>query len=201
MIKLLICRPNPGSLSETSFGGLPVKGKDENFLWPTCNFCDGSMQFLVKLATDQSLLQIFMCQNKPGVCNEWDANAGGNKVVITLAKGLEQVQPPDTGESTPKTSYGGIVMEYDSDDYDDARIRWAEQHSLPPGQVLGQVLGSPSWLQGDETPDCDICQKPMRFVAQLEQGPDGETEMNFGGGCAYLFDCTCESSAKFLWQC
>ena len=43
----------------------------------------------------------------------------------------------------------------------------------------------------------------MRFLAQLEEGPDWRTEMNFGGGgCGYVFDCTCRSgSAKLLWQC
>jgi hypothetical protein len=41
----------------------------------------------------------------------------------------------------------------------------------------------------------------MRFVAQLEQGPDSASEMNFGGGCAYVFDCGCGAhAAKMLWQ-
>lgn len=31
--------------------------------------------------------------------------------------------------------------------------------------------------------------------------PDHETEINFGGGCAYLFECDCAGgTGKFLWQ-
>jgi hypothetical protein len=68
--------------------------------------------------------------------------------------------------------------------------------------VLGMVKGEPFWLQGDETPICNTCSQPMKLLAQLEVGPEYETEMNFGGGgCAYLFDCKECESAKFLWQC
>ena len=68
--------------------------------------------------------------------------------------------------------------------------------------MLGQLAGAPSWLQGDETPVCAACQNRMRFVAQLEEGPDHNTAMNFGGGCAYVFDCSCgAATGKMLWQC
>ena len=36
----------------------------------------------------------------------------------------------------------------------------------------------------------------MRFVAQLEEGPDHRTAMNFGGGVGYLFDCKEGKTAK-----
>ncbi len=43
----------------------------------------------------------------------------------------------------------------------------------------------------------------MRLAAQLEQGPDADTEMNFGGGgTAFVFSCpTHPEQARFLWQC
>ena len=67
---------------------------------------------------------------------------------------------------------------------------------------MGQLGGAPSWLQGDETPHCHFCERPMTFVAQIEEGFDSESSANFGGGCAYLFGCDCELlSGKFLWQC
>ncbi|MEM4987355.1 DUF4272 domain-containing protein [Collimonas sp. H4R21] len=55
----------------------------------------------------------------------------------------------------------------------------------------------------ERIPVCDSCNNPMSFVAQLEQGPDWTTAMNFGGGgCAYVYRCTCRThQAKMLWQC
>ena len=43
----------------------------------------------------------------------------------------------------------------------------------------------------------------MQMVAQLEEGPENRTGMNFGGrGSAYVFRCGCaHGSAKMLWQC
>ncbi|MCW8128685.1 hypothetical protein [Microbulbifer halophilus] len=202
MIQLLINRECPEAEPSTSFGGLPVKGLDEDFQWPICQSCNGAMQFLGKLAVDGRIEQVFMCQNDPGLCNEWDADGGGNSVVVTAAREFELATPPEGGVTTKETNYGAVVLEFDSDDYEEARTQWAEENGLSLRQVLGQVFGTPSWIQGDETPNCDICKKPMRFVAQLEQGPDWKDEMDFGGGgCAYLFDCTCDSSAKFMWQC
>ncbi|MEK8032912.1 hypothetical protein AACH06_18990 [Ideonella sp. DXS29W] len=69
--------------------------------------------------------------------------------------------------------------------------------------MLGQWRGEPAWLQAEEVPDGDECQQPMALAAQLEQGRDSTTEMNFGGGgSAYVFRCTCASGrAKMLWQC
>jgi hypothetical protein len=202
MIKLLIHRPETGHLTENSFGGLPVTNANEAFEWPHCIYCKGPMQFLGKLSTDKGLEQIFMCQNDPGVCEEWDPDEGSNKVLVTQPKDLVQVESPAEGEATRNTEYGCTIVEYDSDDYEDARINWAKENKVSSRQVLGQLHGEPAWIQGNETPICDICKKPMRFVAQLEQGPDYETEMNFGGGgCAYLFDCSCPNSAKFLFQC
>ncbi len=199
---MLINQDNVNGLDETSFGGLPVKVKGEDFIWPSCECCKGTMQFLGKISTDQGLQQVFMCQNDPGLCEEWDPNDGGNKVVITQADNLEEVPAPEGSETIRGTVYGAATVDFDAPDYDVAMEKWPEENNVSPRQVLGQLMGEPSWIQGEEVPDCDICKKPMRFVAQLEQGPDWETEMNFGGGgCAYLFDCQCSKSAKFLFQC
>ncbi len=201
MIKLLVKCAYPDSPLETSFGGLPLKGVGEEFKWPTCRSCNGSMQFLGKLKTDRGIEQIFMCQNDPGLCDDWDADAGGNEVLIVSSGDVVSVEPPAGQNTIRDTTYGAVIVEHDSNDYDEARAKWAEQNNAPVTQVLGQIFGVPSWVQGDEVPNCDTCNKPMRFVAQLEEGPDRETAMNFGGGgCAYLFDCSCASSGKFLWQ-
>ena len=77
-----------------------------------------------------------------------------------------------------------------------------QQNTLSPA---GQIGGEPSWVQNEETPDCDACGKPMQLAAQLEEGPDHRTAMNFGSGsgCGYVFRCGCSQPAlgKLLWQC
>ncbi|MFB7113316.1 hypothetical protein [Streptomyces sp. NPDC056190] len=68
--------------------------------------------------------------------------------------------------------------------------------------VLGQLGGVPSWLQHDETPACPSRAQPMSFMAQLEEGRDHRTAMNFGGGgCGYVFVCASCEEGSFLWQC
>jgi len=202
MVKLLINKKDVEGLDETSFGGLPVKNSSEEFHWPLCKTCSGAMQFLGKLSTDKGLEQIFMCQNDPGLCDEWDPNEGGNRVLVTKPENLENVTAPCEFESTRDTEHGAILVEYECEGYEEAYDKWPEENKVSPREVLGQLYGNPYWLQGEEIPDCDKCGKQMRFVAQLEQGPDWETEMNFGGGgTAYIFDCNCPHSAKFLFQC
>lgn len=78
MIKLLINNSDRAEMSGTSFGGKPVKNVDEDFHWPKCSCCKLPMQFLAKIRVDEELHQIFMCQNDPGMCDDWDANGGGN---------------------------------------------------------------------------------------------------------------------------
>lgn len=205
MTTLLINAPdNDGSPSEkTKFGGYP-NAPSKAFDWPKCQTCHGNMQFLGQIQTspDESLL-LFMCQNDPGMCDEWDPNLGANKVIPVSTKNLQPVLPPDGGETIRPTHYGAVLTQLDEPDYDEARSQWASANGKPAREVLGQLGGEPSWLQNEETPTCNSCGNPMRFVAQLEQGPDWQTEMNFGGGgCAYVFRCPCiPISAKLLWQC
>ena len=155
------------------------------------------MQYLGKIKTELGLEMIFMCANNPGLCDEWDAEGGGNTVLIVEGFDLEFFQPADPALSLRETEYGVKLIKMKSDDYEDACEDWAGENR----EILGQLFGNPYWLQADETPVCDLCKKPMRFVAHLEQGPDYKTEMNFGGGMAYLFDCLHDKTAKFLWQC
>lgn len=206
MTHLIIHAPDQGGdvTSETAFGGQPCAPQGQ-LQWPTCSSCEGNMQFLGQLRPDRSenLLLLFMCQNEPGACDEWDADSGGNKVVSVAAAALRRVHPPEPGEVLRTTQYGSRMVEDAESDYDLARTAWAKEHDVSPREVLGQLGGTPSWLQADETPSCDFCKKPMEFVAQLEEGPDWKTEMNFGGGgCAYVFRCACHAeSAKLLSQC
>ena len=198
------------SLAENRFGGLPLHAAGATVSWPICKACDGAMQFLGQLlipsAGDKSpeLLIIFMCGNDPGLCDEWDAEMGGNCVLIAPATdNMSLMTAPTSGNFSRGTTYGAHLVEHSSKTYHEACEKWASNEAA--GQyVLGQLFGEPDWLQNDEPPDCNSCKQPMRFVAQLEEGPqngDYKSHMNFGGGCAYVFDCSCEPrQGKMLWQ-
>ncbi|MFB2648012.1 hypothetical protein [Shewanella mangrovisoli] len=202
MINLLINKSDLAEMNETSFGGKPVKNKGEDFHWPTCACCNLPMQFLAKISVEEELHQIFMCQNDPGMCDDSDADGGGNAVIVIKPFDLEFVQVPSEGKTLRDTAHSAQVVSVDGDDYEAARREWAEKNGVSPREVLGQISGEPAWIQGDETPNCTACNEPMEFVVQLEQGPNWETEMNFGGGgVAYSFVCRCNGSASFLWQC
>jgi hypothetical protein len=205
MFSLLIhdqdCASSPDAT--TRFGGLPSVAKG-GFAWPTCRICSGNMQFVGQIRSEllQRLYLAFMCQNDPGMCDEWDPNAGGNVVISQGTENLVLANAPDEGVTLRRACQSVTIETIEAEDYEAARKAWSAKHGRSSRFVLGHIGGDPTWIQGDETPECDFCAQPMQLVAQLEQGPDGETEANFGGGCAYLFGCACEhKAAKFLWQC
>lgn len=182
----------------TRTGGLPLV--PEGFEWPTCATCSGPMQFLAQLLVDESsVVAIFMCQNDPGLCEEWSPAYGGNRAMIFPRAGLAPAQVPTDGETLlPEAS--GVEPTAVGLPYEEAREQWAESHGRSGREVLGQLGGEPSWIQGDETPGCPSCSQPMIFVAQLEQGLS-HTEINFGGGgSGYAFACRPCAQAAFLWQ-
>ncbi len=190
----------------TRTGGVPLV--PAGFEWPVCDECDGSMQFLAQVrlddidADDDALLSIFMCQNDPGLCDEWDATAGGNRAFVFPSGALAPSAVP-SGDTVllAETSAVTYVPMRDSDGYDEARERWRGESGRPLRDVLGQLGGLPAWLQFDQTPTCPACALPMSFVVQLEEGHDHRTGFNFGGGgCGYGFRCRLCSTAAFLWQ-
>lgn len=200
-VQLLVHRPEaPTDPFATTFGGAPPAGRD--FTWPICATCGKAMSFLgqVRAIDTARLLLIFMCENDPGMCEEWDADGGGNRVIAIAA---DRARPGDPGNKhgVVRPFYGARVETVAAEGYSAARANWVERHPGHAREVLGQLGGTPDWLQGDETPTCDGCAKPMVLTAQLETGPDHRTEMNFAGGCGYLFDCACPAGTpKFLWQ-
>src|SRR5690606_16250367 len=104
---------------------------------------------------------------------------------------------PAKGVTQLNSSYGLTHVAVTSPGYDAAFGEWRAKQAAGAGRAMGGLLGEPSWIQMDETPTCNACHQPMRFVAQLEEGPD----MNFGGGCAYIFDCSCGTGrGKMVWQ-
>ncbi|WP_158976020.1 hypothetical protein [Cellulophaga sp. L1A9] len=199
MIKLLINdSKQKGLLNETSFGGLPVKVINSIMEWPKCKSCTSEMKYQGKIKTNIGLELIFMCENDPGMCDEWSPDEGGNKVIIVNNESLEYFNPENKEIGLRETEYGVKIIETAGENYDEARENWKGNKR----EILGSLFGEPEWIQNDETPNCDCCNKGMRFVSQLEEGPDHKTAMNFGGaGVGYLFDCEEGKTAKFLWQC
>lgn len=208
MPRLMIATPDPDPQQPlTRTGGRPLA--PPTLAWPTCRRCQGPMQFVAQIrlsdaadpALPDGLLLVFLCQNNPGVCEEWDANAGGNHARVVPVHGLHLLSPPEGGETLLKETYGASLVELASDSYGGARGDWAARSGRSPRDVLGQVGGQPQWLQLDDTPVCSACGQAMRFVAQLEEGPRYETSINFGGGAGFAFACVaCLGEAKFLWQ-
>ncbi|MGD9482193.1 hypothetical protein WDH52_02860 [Streptomyces sp. TRM70308] len=184
----------------TRTGGVPLVPED--FEWPECAHCGGPMQFLLRLPLEHgSVLTAFMCQNDPGLCEEWDPFARGNRAMLLPAEGVRAATPPATGVTALGAVSGVAFEDVEAETYFDASAEWVKATGRPVRQVLGQRGGEPSWLQGDETPACPGCAGPMPFVAQWEDGHDVATSANFGGGgCAYTFACEPCGQAVFLWQ-
>ncbi|KUL25340.1 hypothetical protein ADL15_41030 [Actinoplanes awajinensis subsp. mycoplanecinus] len=189
----------------TRTGGVPRV--PSNFEWPRCHGCAGPMQFLAQVsladveAGTTGLLSIFMCQNDPGLCAEWDADAGGNRAFAFGADAIYLPVPPSEGVTLLDETCGVRFETLDVENYLEAPGRWHERTGRPVGDVLGQVGGNAAWLQNDETPVCSGCARSMEFVVQLEEGHDHRTSANFGGGgCGYGFRCGPCGTAAFLWQ-
>ena len=198
---------DPEASSHATVGGKPLAGAGTR--WPCCSSCSSPMQFLAQLPLasldeakghqDQVLL-LFQCQGNPGMCDEWDPNAGGNAALLVEETGRVPMPVPK-GETLLSGESRLRLVEYlpvqsqrtDDDNY------W-EAVDTPSSQVVGKLGGAPLWIQADETPSCE-CGARMTFVAQLEERGGGH--INFGdSGTGYAFVCLlCRDSAKFLWQC
>ncbi|MGW2268905.1 DUF1963 domain-containing protein [Streptomyces yangpuensis] len=180
----------------TRTGGTPLAPTGTP--WPTCATCTAPLQFLAQIhlgdlpghtAPTPGVLALFMCANRPGQCEQWSPTAGGNLALLLPADHLEPVPAPH-GTDPELLTLGAV------------RAAVPTPTQPPPGAtVLGRLGGTPDWLQYDETPDCPTCTRPMTFTAELTEGPDPATAMNFGSGRAYAHTCTPCGRAALLWQC
>jgi hypothetical protein len=130
------------------------------------------------------------------MCDEWDASSGGNAALLIDGPVVEL--PVPAGETLLAKCWHFALREYTSSRPDEDDV-YVDAQSEAGSRVLGKLGGSPTWIQGDETPTCD-CGAVMRFAAQLEDCGGG---INFGdAGAGYAFVCVrCRQRAKFLWQC
>lgn len=216
---ILMTYGGPGQVEgpATRTGGAPLAPVGTP--WPHCATCEGPMQFLAQIVLDGldrpagrsgerdgRVMAVFMCQNDPGMCDEWSPTAGGNRALLFPAEGLAPMPAPTPGEGGEEALCLGAVnavnlVHSPEADYGSAREEWAGRTGNGLRNVLGRLGGRPDWLQGDETPGCPACTRPMDLAAQLEEGPDHSTAMNFGGGTAFAFMCAPCVQAAFLWQC
>lgn len=205
MPKLMV-EDDVGSPSAT-VGGYPFAPAD--FEWPICRSCQGSMQFIAQLPLSEcesispgheaQCLLIFQCHNDPGMCDDWDAGAGGNAAVLVEEFGRIRIPVPD-GETLLPSESRLRFEPYEhrpGNSPDDAYCVAVDE---PSSRVIGKLGGVPLWIQADETPTCG-CGKRMLFVCQLEATGGGG--INFGDcGAGYAFVCPqCYDQARFLWQC
>ncbi|MFI2617267.1 hypothetical protein [Streptomyces sp. NPDC018584] len=168
---------------ELRTGGVPLV--PDGFAWPNCRECGGHMLFFAHLPLDWGVIAVFLCQNNPGMCDDWDATAGANRAVV-FSGPLSAATVPAEGE----TLLGAVTA---------LRPHPADIPTEEP--VLGWLGSEPPWLQGDETPACPSCAARMTFTAAFEEGADFTTSANFGGGgLGYVFHCRPCSEAAFLWQ-
>ncbi len=220
MAKLLVAgKGAPKPDGKTRVGGLPLAPK--GMPWPRCKECGGRMQFLAQFylpdtgleslkAREQSLL-VFQCQNNPGMCDEWDADLGGNAAILVSATKLVPMSAPALTPQDRKEGRDGPTsldqaqairtVHYDDTrqaEYDDDA--YVEAVQKKGSAVVGKLGGRAVWIQDPETPRCS-CGRKMVFVAQIESNAGGG--INFGDfGTGYAFICKrCKSKAKFLWQC
>ena len=198
---------DPEASPDATVGGIPRGGAETQ--WPACRTCGSPMQFLAQLPLgpvnqsrmhhDQVLL-LFQCQSQPGLCDEWDPNAGGNSAILVESRGRVPMNVPK-GETLLPAESRLRLIEYESSNHgstpDD---NYCTAYDTPDSQVVGKLGGVPLWIQTDETPVCE-CGTRMSFVAQLEERGGGG--INFGdAGSGYVFVCeSCRDRAKFLWQC
>ncbi|MFB7287676.1 hypothetical protein [Actinacidiphila glaucinigra] len=165
-------------------GGVPLV--PEGFVWPHCRTCEGALQFLAHLPAGDGAVAVFLCQNDPGMCEDWDPAAGGNRAYL-FTGALTPAAVPAEGE----TLLGAVT-----------ELRPVPGGAAAAQRTLGRLGGEPDWLQSDETPHCPSCAAPMAFAAQLEEGADHATSANFGGGGrGYVFACRPCGESAFLWQC
>ncbi|MEI5102494.1 hypothetical protein RB200_33315 [Streptomyces sp. PmtG] len=188
-------------------GGVPLV--PPGFVWPACRECGGALLFLLHLPLDAGgaasgapgdVVAVFLCQNNPGMCDDWDATGGANRAYLLTGQELAPAAVPAAGETRLGAVSALRAEKVAADGYPEALDAWAEDDEAAQ-LVQGQLGGVPAWIQGDETPGCPGCAAPMTFVAQLEEGYDFYTSANFGGGgIGYVFLCGGCREAAFLWQ-
>jgi len=183
----------------TKIGGIPLAPFNTD--WVRCRRCQGWMQFIGQIALEETaipeirerkqLLLLFMCTNDPGMCDEWEADSGGNAAILVSTTNLTSLKAPCDKEEFLLEE--GLLSLEKCDDSADA---YCELFDQAQAEVYGKIGGEPFWIQREETPTCR-CGATMTFVAQLEHSG----EVQFTDGSGYVFVCSvCQDQAKLFSQ-
>ncbi|CAM5227993.1 hypothetical protein SMICM304S_11176 [Streptomyces microflavus] len=135
-----------------------------------------------ELPVDEGTVAVFICANDPGLCEEWDPFDGGNRAYLfpsAVSGGLVPATVPAEGETRLGAVSAVKTVTVEEDTYDDARSAYAELCGRGRA-VLGSLGGEPDWYYADRVPNCPECEKPMAFVAHLEEGNETATAANYG---------------------
>lgn len=197
-MKILIYCPN-SEIDKTSFGGLPVALDCEFTLWPKCCGCERKLRFLGKIATENCLLNFYMCSSDE--CPTGDPDFGANKVVSVPYGDLRYIDAPAEDNTICDYEYGAVLIEYNEDEsYNAAYNRLIAEDNFVPSQILGHIGGELPLYELNTIPDCDICKEPMHLVSKLEDRPLGSGLLLYLGGYGYVFDCACGGPPKMIYD-
>lgn len=194
----MLATPSAPDTTGSRVGGLPSLG---SLAWPTCGVCATALQFLAQFELTQEvsprtgLLVLFACP--VASCVPFDPTSGANWARVISPGAIARAPTP---EGVLGFCAGVELLMVDVnprdgiDAYDLARIERAH-----PRTVLGQLGGDIAPVE-TEVPRC-TCGLSMHAVLQLEEGPDANTAINFGGGCGFAFVCSnCEGEARLLFD-
>ncbi len=207
----------PGARSK--FGGLPLLKADES--WPCCGHCHQPMQLFVQLDSQDlpvdartgfgdGVLQVFYCTN-----GEEDCEVLGHAHLPFSDASLVRMIPrqqADGFDALPVGIPDAFVEQALSGwqcmvDFPDRQETVAINEDVPDGMVAllqahrpaphagDKFLGWPHWVTDVDYPSCSCCNKPMRFIFQIDS--TDTLPFWFGNsGCAYVFQC--ESNPQVL---
>lgn len=189
-----------------SYGGHPrgIRGHQ----WPRCKVCGAPMCHMMQLDAGPHLnlgpfarMTVFICHATGGRCEDWDAWKGSNRVLLQRAKDDNLYDGPPTVRV-----YRRIRLKIDKPIDEREVMGRVRREGIPVKEALEQLRhdkfgGGAVWLHGDDTPQSQAGQGPMRLLLQFT------TEVvKFDitpGGMGYIFidpyDPS-EHAARFLWQ-
>ena len=190
---------------------------------PNCRHCDQPMDFIGQIPLDAPLkfsrrfkmAYVFMCPGKFDgrgwlECETWRPFSGANAVLLQEEHGPAIIR----NEELVRYSDYSIVLSPLHEPNIDCSDSEIPEDLLEQVSGMTKLGGVPSWIQNNETPSCPVCQRSMRFIAQIDAELDGSlpadssswsqySSFEFGdAGLGYVFICPedCSTNGAFLWQ-
>jgi uncharacterized protein YwqG len=223
-----VCADADGAFTDSKFSGLPWLSRSED--WPKCKNCDKEMQLLLQLNLNDlpsqakikgnGLLQLFYCTNQEPNCEVdcgswfWNEKAMLVRVVDAFGEARALKETPVINAFPPKVirrwepgtpelpRVEELIGYMELSDEEQEELFDAEDSEAYPGPEGGDKLGGwPYWIQGVEYPECRECNKPMKYVFQI----DSEVNVPFmwgDSGCGHISQC--EEHPEILafgWAC